>query len=188
VRVTIVDSGGANIASIRYALERLGIKANFTDDARQIRVADRVILPGVGAAKQAMQHLVERDLIDVILGLTQPVLGICLGMQLLYASSAEGGVRGLGIMPGQVTRLPSKPGLSLPHIGWNTVQWRHDGPEDYFYFLHSYSAPVNEVTMATCDYGEQFTAVCRRDNFIGMQCHPEKSGRVGMKFLQQFVE
>ncbi len=188
MKIVIVNSGGANISSIGYALERLGVNTSFTDNTQQIRAADRVILPGVGAAKQAMQHLAERDLIDVILGLTQPVLGICLGMQLLYESSAEGHVKGLGIVPGQVTRLPIQAGLTLPHMGWNTLRWLDGRSRDYFYFLHSYSAPVNAATVATCCYGQIFTAVCRQDNFIGIQCHPEKSGVIGARFLKQFVE
>ena len=188
MKIIMVDSGGANIASIGYALKRLSIQATFTDNPSLIRAADRVILPGVGAAKHAMQHLAQRELIEVIQGLTQPVLGICLGMQLLYEASEKGNVQGLGIVPGQVTALAPQPGLTLPHMGWNTMQWQDDQPEDYFYFVHSYCAPVNDTKVATCTYGQTFTAVCQHHNFIGMQCHPEKSGPVGARFLQRFVE
>lgn len=194
--LAIVDSGGANIASVRFALERLGVHSELTADPAVIRAAERVILPGVGSAAEGMRRLRAKGLVEVVRGLTQPVLGVCLGMQLLFeASEEDGGVETLGLIPGKVALLPSAPGITVPHMGWNTLLTGRqppllDGiePEARFYFVHSYAAPVNAFTLATCTHGTPFTALVQRGNFSGAQFHPERSGPAGARLLQNFVE
>lgn len=193
--LAIVDSGGANIASVRFALERLGVRSELTADPAVIRAADRVILPGVGSAVEGMKRLQAKSLGDCIRGLAQPVLGICLGMQLLFDDSEEGPTRTLGLIPGTVALLPDSPGVAVPHMGWNTILTaRTDGlldgigPDAFFYFVHSYAAPVNAFTVATCDHGTPFTALVQRGNFSGVQFHPERSGAAGARLLKNFVE
>ena len=193
--LAIVDSGGANIASVRFALERLGVQSELTADPAVIRHADRVILPGVGAANEGMRKLQERGLVDCVRGLTQPVLGVCLGMQLLFESSEEGPTETLGLIPGIVKLLPDSPGIQVPHMGWNTVLSGKNsglldgiGPEARFYFVHSYAGPVNPFTVASCDHGTPFAAIVQRANFSGVQFHPERSGEAGARLLKNFVE
>ena len=193
--LVIVDSGGANIASVRFALDRLGIQSELTADPAIIRSADRVILPGVGAANEGMRKLHERGLVDCVRSLTQPVLGVCLGMQLLFESSAEGPTETLGLIPGQVELLPCAPGIQVPHMGWNTILSGKNAPllegideEARFYFVHSYAGPVNAFTVASCDHGAPFAAVVQRGNFCGVQFHPERSGAAGARLLKNFVE
>lgn len=193
--LAIVDSGGANIASVRFALERLGIHSELTADPAVIRSAERVILPGVGSAAEGMKRLQAKGLVDCVRSLTQPVLGVCLGMQLLFEASEEGNTPTLGIIPGQVALLPGSPGITVPHMGWNTLTTGReigllDGiePEARFYFVHSYAAPVNAFTQASCRHGVPFAAVVRRANFSGCQFHPERSGVAGARLLQNFVE
>jgi glutamine amidotransferase len=193
--LAIVDSGGANIASVRFALDRLGIQSELTADAAIIRSADRVILPGVGAANEGMRKLHERGLVDCVRSLTQPVLGVCLGMQLLFESSAEGPTETLGLIPGQVELLPCAPGIQVPHMGWNTILSGKNAPllegideEARFYFVHSYAGPVNAFTVASCDHGTPFAAVVQRGNLCGVQFHPERSGVAGARLLKNFVE
>ena len=193
--LAIVDSGGANIASVRFALDRLGIQSELTADPAIIRSADRVILPGVGAANEGMRKLHERGLVDCVRSLTQPVLGVCLGMQLLFESSAEGPTETLGLIPGQVELLPCAPGIQVPHMGWNTILSGKNAPllegideEARFYFVHSYAGPVNAFTVASCDHGTPFAAVVQRGNFYGVQFHPERSGVAGARLLKNFVE
>lgn len=193
--LAIVDSGGANIASVRFALERLGVQSELTADPAVIRHADRVILPGVGAANEGMRKLRERGLVDCVRGLTQPVLGVCLGMQLLFESSEEGPTETLGLIPGIVKLLPDSPGIQVPHMGWNTVLSGKNsplldgiGPEARFYFVHSYAGPVNPFTIASCDHGTPFAAIVQRGNFSGVQFHPERSGEAGARLLKNFVE
>lgn len=193
--VAIIDSGGANIASLVYALERLGCTARLTADAAEIRAAERVILPGVGAAADAMARLAARGLVEVIPALTQPLLGICLGMQLLFESSEEGDTRCLGVLPGVVRRFAAAPGHPVPHMGWNSLQavaasplLRGTGDGDYAYFVHSYAAPVGAHTLARCSYGCEFSAVVARDNFYGTQFHPERSAAVGARILGSFLD
>ena len=193
--LAIVDSGGANIASVRFALDRLGIQSELTADPAIIRSADRVILPGVGAANEGMRKLHERGLVDCVRNLTQPVLGVCLGMQLLFESSAEGPTETLGLIPGQVELLPCAPGIQVPHMGWNTILSGKNAPllegideEARFYFVHSYAGPVNAFTVASCDHGTPFAAVVQRGNFCGVQFHPERSGAAGARLLKNFVE
>jgi len=190
----IVDAGGANIASLQIAMERLGRPATLSADAAEIERGSHVILPGVGAAADAMARLERAGLISVIPRLRQPVLGICLGMQLLYEASDEGGTRCLGVIPGRVHRMRPAQGRPVPHMGWNRVEIRRshallagldDG--DYAYFVHSYCAPLGADTVAACEYDETFTAVVGRDNFFGTQFHPERSARLGSRFLANFL-
>jgi len=193
--VVVVDSGGANLASLGYALERLGVTARVTTDANVISSAERVLLPGVGNAAAIMQRLEERALIPIIRALTAPVLGICLGMQLLFEHSAEGNTTGLGLLPGRIERMPAAAGRPVPHIGWNTLQQKRDDPllhrltdEDWFYFVHGYYAPATaNSVIATVEYGEQYAAVVRHKNFCGVQFHPERSGKSGARLLANFM-
>jgi glutamine amidotransferase len=191
--VAVVDSGGANIASVLHALRRLGADPVFTADAAIIRSADRVILPGVGAAGHAMEVLARHGLVEVIRGLRQPVLGICLGMQLLFEASEENDTRLIGLIPARLRRLPESPGLRVPHMGWNAVrQERPDPLTDgldgrWFYFVHSYAAPVGDWTLSSCTHGQPFSAIVRQGNFRGAQFHPERSAGVGAELLRRFV-
>jgi len=198
--LAIIDSGGANISSVRHALRRLGADPVFTADAEVIRSADHVILPGVGAAAAAMSRLNELNLVQCIRDLKQPVLGICLGMQLLFEQSEEAqadanGVECLGIIPGTLRRFTPSTGIRVPHMGWNTTTSVSDDrllsglPEHpWFYFVHSYRAPVSSNTIATCQHGEAFAAIVREGNFCGAQFHPERSARSGAKILANFLE
>jgi len=194
MNVALVDSGGANIGSVRYALQRLGIEAGLTRDAAAIRAADRVILPGVGAAAPAMARLRESGLVDVLRSLTQPVLGVCLGMQLLCARSDEGDVDGLGLIDANVQRFADRDDRRVPHMGWNRVVaaassrlFVDDTRDGWAYFVHSYAVPVCTATLATCDYGGTFSAAIGRANFFGVQYHPERSAAFGMATLRNFL-
>lgn len=193
--VVLVDAGGTNIGSVRYALARLGVEAPLTADAAAIRAADKVILPGVGAAAPAMARLHALGLVEVLRGLTQPVLGVCLGMQLLCAHSEEGAVDGLGVLPATVQRLRATPGLRVPHMGWNRVRPCAPHPllaglpaDAQAYFVHSYAVPLGDDTLATTEHGQAFSAVVGRGNFFGMQFHPERSAAVGMRLLRNFLD
>jgi imidazole glycerol-phosphate synthase subunit HisH len=192
--VVLVDAGGTNIGSVRYALQRLGVDAALTADAATIRAADKVILPGVGAAGPGMARLRELGLVELMRSLTQPVLGVCLGMQLLCAHSEEGDTACLGLIPAPVRRFVEAPGLRVPHMGWNRLAAKRSHPllaglgdDDQAYFVHSYAVPVGDWSLATSDYGEAFSAVIARGNFYGMQFHPERSAAVGAKLLQNFL-
>ena len=192
--VAIIANGGANIASLRFALDRLGVSSRLTADADELRRAPRVILPGVGAAADAMERLHALGLASVIPTLTQPVLGICLGMQLLFEGSEEGDTKCLGILPAQVARFPDRRGFPVPHMGWNQVVSRADSPLTrglgdgaYVYFVHSYAAPVGPWTEAVTDYGGEFSAIVRHANFHGAQFHPERSSRAGSRLLANFL-
>ena len=194
MNVAIIDSGGANLTSLRNALTRLGAAVLVTSDAAAIRSAARVILPGVGSATAAMARLRDLQLTRVIPGLQQPMLGICLGMQLLYERSEEGDVPCLGILPGQVRRIAPQPGLSVPHMGWNTLEIVRDDPllngfnaGSYVYFVHSYAASVDSHTLAISEHGSPLTAIVRRGNFWGTQFHPERSGTAGARLLENFL-
>lgn len=190
--VVLVDSGGTNIGSVRYALQRLGVDASLTSAAGTIRTADKVILPGVGAATQAMQRLRELDLIDVLRGLTQPVLGVCLGMQLLCTHSEEGDVDCLGLIDAPVRRLQPRAGVRVPHMGWNRVHvvaphsWLAHA-DDWAYFVHGYAVPVCAATLATSEHGATFSAAIGHANFTGVQYHPERSSALGATVLQRFL-
>ena len=193
--VAIIDSGGANLASLQYALDRLGARSVVTADPQVIAAAPRVLLPGVGAAADAMRRLGQAGLVEGIRALGVPVLGICLGMQLLYERSEEGDTRCLGIVPGSVQRLVSIPGRPVPHMGWNSLEPLSPdpllagiAPGDYVYFVHGYAAPLGPHTIAAVDYGTRLTAAVRRGNFRGVQFHPERSAAVGARLLQNFLE
>lgn len=194
MNVVLVDSGGANIGSVRYALQRLGVEAPLTCDAETIRRADRVILPGVGAAAPAMARLREAGLVEVLRGLSQPVLGVCLGMQLLCMHSEEGDVDCLGLIDASVQRFQDNDGLRVPHMGWSEVKacaehplFAGDAREGWAYFVHGYRVPVCAATLATCDYGTAFSAAAGQGNFMGVQYHPERSAALGMAVLANFL-
>ena len=196
--LVIIDTGCANLSSVRMAIERLGVTVKVSCDAKEILAADKLILPGVGTAKAAMHNLHERHLVELIRNAKQPLLGFCLGMQMLAQASEEhmGGesdIHCLGIVPGKV-KLMEVGTLRLPHMGWNQVI--HDGTNplfdgipsgSYFYFVHSYALEVTDATLATCDYGTPFTAVVGKENFFGAQFHPERSGKVGAQLIQNFL-
>jgi glutamine amidotransferase len=192
--IAVVDSGGANIASVLHALRRLGAEPRFTADPAVIGAADRVILPGVGAAGRAMEVLSAHGLVDVIRNLTHPVLGICLGMQLLFESSEEDDARLIGLIPARLRRLPDRDDLRVPHMGWNAIaatrpdRLTQDLGGSWFYFVHSFAAPVGDWTLATSEHGRPFSAIVRQGNFYGAQFHPERSAGAGAAFLQRFVE
>lgn len=200
-KFVIVDTGCANLSSVQFAVKRLGFDALITDDIELIKAADKVILPGVGNAKHAMANIEDKGLTATIQGLTQPVLGFCLGMQLMTQSSHEGNFSGeleivdcLNLIPAQVKPLAAN-GLRLPHMGWNTLTSVIDHPVfagiekgEYFYFVHSFAVPVGDYTAATCEYGTEFSAAIFKDNFIGCQFHPERSGAAGSKIIKNFLE
>jgi len=193
VRALIVAAGGANYGSLVEACRRLGVDAEVSDDPARITAATHVILPGVGAAAQAMDTLRARGLDRVLRTLRQPLLGICLGMQLLYERSAEGDVEGLGLLRGRVRRLPAAP--RWPHMGWNTLTPRAAGHplllgidrEDWFYFVHGYAAEDDEATLATTDHGGPFAALVAHGHVHGTQFHPEKSAAAGRRLLENFL-
>ncbi|MSR00873.1 MAG: imidazole glycerol phosphate synthase subunit HisH [Gammaproteobacteria bacterium] len=193
--VVVIDSGGANLASLKFALGRIGARARFTTDAQDIRNAERVLLPGVGAAGATMQRLQNLGLVPVIKSLNCPLLGICLGMQILFEHSEEGDTPCLGILPGKIKRLHPTIGLPVPHMGWNTLEQSGADPllegfpsSAYFYFVHSYAAEKNANTIAISKYGGPLTAVVRRANFYGVQFHPERSSAAGSKVLDNFLK
>ena len=197
----IVDTGCANLSSVLFAIKRLGFDAQITDDISKITAAEKVILPGVGNAKHAMANIKQKQLMECIQSLTQPVLGFCLGMQLMCSDSVESGVGKtdevipcLDLIPTSVLPLKAN-GLRLPHMGWNTLTSVIDHPVfagvnvgDYFYFVHSFAAPVSQYTAASCNYGSDFSAAVIKDNFIGCQFHPERSGANGSRIIKNFLE
>lgn len=192
--VVIADTGGANFASLRFAFERLGAYVRITADGPAIASAERVILPGVGAAAHAMRHLREAGLINVLRTLTQPVLGICLGMQLLFERSDEGRTECLKLLPGAVQALQPGAEHPVPHMGWNELKNLQPDPllhgvasGDHAYFLHSYAVPVTEHTLASAHYGLAVSAVVRWRNFWGTQFHPERSSAIGSRVLKNFL-
>jgi glutamine amidotransferase len=192
--VVIIASGGANIASLRYALERLDCQSEVSADPRRIASASHVILPGVGAAADAMKRLRDRGLHTVIPALEQPVLGICLGLQLLHDASEEGQAECLGVIRGRALRLTVAEGRPVPHMGWNTVEALTPSPllegvkrGEYAYFVHSYAVALSEATIASCEYGTPFSACVQWRNFYGVQFHPERSAALGSRLLRNFV-
>jgi glutamine amidotransferase len=193
--VVLVDGGGTNIGSVRYALQRLGCDADLSADPARVRRATHVILPGVGAAGPGMSRLRDAGLVEVLRELRQPLLGVCLGMQLLFERSEESDTPCLGLLPGTVREIPRAPGRRVPHMGWNDLQVeRADplldnlAPASYAYFVHSYAAPLGAATIASCTYGDAFSAVVRVGNVCGMQFHPERSATVGARLLGNFLE
>lgn len=193
MKLVIVKYNAGNIQSVLYALERLGIQAAVSDDPEAIRSADKVIFPGVGEASSAMSYLKERNLDQLIISLTQPVLGICLGMQLMCAHSEENDTPCLGIFDEQVKRFPDTPGYKVPQIGWNQVYnlstplFQGIPEQSFVYLVHSYHASIGEHTIATTDYIEPYSSALHRDNFYGVQFHPEKSATVGEQLLRNFI-
>ena len=190
----IIASGGANLASLRFALQRLGCDAPVTEDPGLIEAASHVVLPGVGAARDAMDRLRAAGLVDVIRRLQQPVLGICLGLQLLYTGSDEDDAECLGIIPGQARRFPRSARLPVPQMGWNSVRKVAETPlldgidgESYAYFIHSYALPESPQTCGVADYGGVFTAMVQHENFFATQFHPERSARFGAAVLSNFL-
>ena len=202
--LVIIDTGCANLASVRMAFERLGVQPLVSCSAADIEGADKLILPGVGTAVAAMRNLNERNLVPLIRAAKQPLLGFCLGMQMLAQASEEtmtgedddsgALIDCLGIVPGKI-RLMEVGDLRLPHMGWNQIEHDETHPllsgipsGSYFYFVHSYALEVTAATLASCDYGSSFTAIVARDNFFGAQFHPERSGSAGARLLQNFLE
>ena len=193
--LAIVDTGCANLASVGFAFDRLGAKYVVTQDADVIYGADRVLIPGVGSAPYAMNELRERSLIPVLQNLTQPVMGICLGMQLIFDRSDEGGgIDCLGMVDGNIVEMDTGD-LPSPHMGWNTLSGVADDPlldgikdGDYAYFVHSFAAPVSTRTLAKCNYGDDFSAIVRQGNIYGCQFHPERSGAAGSRILSNFLK
>lgn len=195
MRVVLVDAGGSNIGSVRYALQRLGVEAELTGDVAAIRAADRVILPGVGAAAVCMARLRDLGLVDTLRTLESPLLGVCVGVQLLFAHSEEDDTPCLGLLPGRVRKLPVSSGIRVPHMGWNTLQRRRDSSlvdgiaeGDHAYFVHSYAAPVDNDCLCSSEHGERFAAVVQRGRVAGAQFHPERSAEVGARLLKNFIE
>lgn len=194
MRVALVDAGGANIGSVRYALERLGVDAMLTADAADIRAADRVILPGVSTAATVMGRLREQGLVEVLRQLEQPLLGVCVGMQLLFEHSEEDDTPCLGLLPGRVTRLSPAPGIRVPHMGWNTLGEQRASSltaglaGGHAYFVHSYAAPVGADCLMSCEHGQPFAAVVQRGHVAGAQFHPERSADIGARLIRNFIE
>jgi glutamine amidotransferase len=191
----IIPSCGSNLASLQFALERLGVNVPLTEDPERIRAASHVILPGVGAAAPGMARLAAAGLVELIPTLTQPVLGICLGMQLLFARSEEEDTPCLGVIDAVVQRLPASPELPVPEMGWNELEPVGTsallaGVERgaYAYFVHSYAAPQGPYTRAVTVYGRPFSAVVEQGNFFGTQFHPERSSRLGAQILDNFLK
>lgn len=194
MKVAIIKYNAGNTQSVIFALERMGIHPILTNDWEELKSADKVIFPGVGEASTTMANLKEFKLDELIVDLKQPVLGICLGMQLMCKHTEEGDTQGLGIFDVDVKRFQPKPGEKVPHMGWNNLtylkgNWIARGlPDTNMYFVHSYYVPVCKDTAAECDYILPFSAALQKDNFYAVQFHPEKSGKQGEKLLQKFIE
>lgn len=196
MKIAIVDTGGANLASVKNAFLRLGADSELTSSWTEIERADRVILPGVGAAPDCMARLDANQVTQRLSTLTKPVLGICLGMQILYEWSEEGGTKGLGILPGKVRKIEAAPGKPVPHMGWNQVRVLRDTPlfqgipdGENFYFVHSFKAEDSKSDLAFTEYGgERIPAAAAKGRFLGVQFHPERSGSMGARLLRNFLE
>ncbi|MCD9524931.1 imidazole glycerol phosphate synthase subunit HisH [Photobacterium carnosum] len=206
-RVVIIDTGCANVSSVRFAIERLGYQVQISKDPQMVLAADKLFLPGVGTASEAMHNLEQRDLVSLVKQVTKPLLGICLGMQLLGKESQEHGQNGNDIIPclalcdASVEKIQAE-GLPLPHMGWNTITPEDNHPlfkdipaGSYFYFVHSYAMPVFDhrdnqsgATIATTEYGQPFTAAVQNGNYYGVQFHPERSSKAGAQLIKNFLE
>jgi glutamine amidotransferase len=193
--VVIVDAGGANTGSVRYAIERLGVNALLTTDAATIRGSARVILPGVGTAAAVMRRLRELELVDTLRTLRQPLLGICVGMQILFERSREGDVECLGLLRGDVERLPTSADARVPHTGWSRIKpvrgstlFEAADEGAFAYFVHGFAAAPSRDCIALCEHAWPFAAAVERGNVAGVQFHPERSGAFGARVLRRFVE
>ena len=194
MKVSIIQYNAGNIQSVIYALERLGVNATVTDEPEKIQTSDKVLFPGVGEASSAMAYLKERNLDQVILSLKQPVLGICLGMQLMCQSSAENTTTCLGVFEEQVKLFKSNDStIKVPQMGWNTIgHFKSDlfkgvAANSFAYFVHSYYAGIGPNTIATTHYIQDYSSALQKDNFYGVQFHPEKSATIGAEILQNFL-
>lgn len=194
MKVAIIKYNAGNVYSVDYALRRLGVEAVITDDKEVLCSADKVIFPGVGEAETTMRYLTQSGLDSVIKGLTQPVLGICLGMQLMCRFSEEGHVEGLNLFDVDVKRfIPTRHDEKVPHMGWNTIGqlksplFTDIAEGEFVYFVHSFYVPKGQHTIAETDYIHPFTAAIHKDNFYATQFHPEKSGKVGEHILHNFL-
>lgn len=192
--IALIKYRAGNITSLSNALDRLNVHFFLAETPEELEKADGVIFPGVGHAYTAMESLKENGIDEWLKNTKKPVLGICVGMQLLFESSSEGNTQGLGVIPGSLTKFESKD-EKVPHMGWNTLQSNSDHPllkgigkNEYLYFVHSYYAPESDFTLATCEYITPFSAMVEKDNFLGVQFHPEKSGFTGSKILKNFLD
>ncbi|MDD4490094.1 MAG: imidazole glycerol phosphate synthase subunit HisH [Paludibacter sp.] len=192
-KTVIIKYNAGNIRSVLFALERIGIEAVVTDNQDEIRNADRIIFPGVGEASSAMRYLEERGMVELIMSLKQPVLGICLGMQLMCAFSEENDTKCLGIFDQQVLKFSNKPGFKVPQIGWNNISslksplFKGVDEDVFMYFVHGYYVEKCENAIATTNYIQPYSAAIQKDNFFAVQFHPEKSGDVGERILRNFI-
>jgi glutamine amidotransferase len=193
MEIAIIKYNAGNVASVMYALDRIGQKYKWTDDPEEIKKADKVIFPGVGEASTAMAYLKEKGLDTLIKGLKQPVLATCIGMQLLCKHSEEGNVDCIGVFDVEVNKFQSKD-LKIPHVGWNSIKPKGENPlmkglkeEEFVYFVHSFYAPVNAYTTAVCEYVQPFSAMLHKDNFYAAQFHAEISGKAGEQILKNFL-
>ena len=193
MEIAIIKYNAGNVASVMYALDRIGQKYMWTDDPEEIKKADKVIFPGVGEASTAMAYLKEKGLDTLIKGLKQPVLATCIGMQLLCKYSEEGNVDCIGVFDVEVKKFQSKD-LKIPHVGWNSITVKGDNPlmeglkeDEFVYFVHSFYAPVNAYTTAVCEYVQPFSAMLHKDNFYAAQFHAEISGKAGEQILKNFL-
>lgn len=193
--IVIVDSGGANLTSITSSIAHLGRQVIVSNAMQDIERASHIILPGVGSAETVMNRLNTLGLVNVLKATTKPVLGICVGMQVLFESSEEGATSCLGLLKGTVKKLPLIANLCLPHMGWNTIKicassvLMQDIPQDaYVYYVHNFAVPISSNTIAETDYGALFSAAVEYRNFMGVQFHPERSGAIGSQLLKNFLE
>ena len=192
MKIVIINYGAGNIQSIKFAIERLGYEAILSDNSEEIKAADKVIFPGVGEASSAMTKLRESGLDALIPQLTQPVLGICLGMQLMCNYTEEGNTKGLGIFNVDVIRFTNE--VKVPQIGWNQIEdftspiFENVKEQDYIYLVHSFYAPICKETICQTDYGINYSSGLQKDNFYGLQFHPEKSSDVGEQILKNFLK
>jgi glutamine amidotransferase len=193
MKTVIIKYNAGNIQSVLFALKRIGYEAIISDNADEINSADKIIFPGVGEASSAMNHLKEKKLDELIIQLKQPVLGICLGMQLMCLSSEEGNTKCMGIFDEQVVRFQSNEQYKVPHVGWNTINhlksplFQDVKENEYMYFVHGYYAPQSDSAIASTNYGLTYSSALSKNNFYGVQFHPEKSGSAGEKILKNFL-
>jgi glutamine amidotransferase len=193
MKIAIIKYNAGNVASVMYALDRIGVNYSWTDEEEEIRRADKVIFPGVGEASTAMAYLREKQLDRLIPTLKQPVLATCIGMQLLCRHSEENNTKCMGVFDVEIKRFQSTE-LKIPHVGWNSIAAQGKNPlmqglqaSEYVYFVHSYYAPVNAYTSAICDYVQPFSAMLQKDNFYAAQFHAEISGQVGQRIIENFL-